>query len=107
MRKSLLGVSMCLGLAVSGCKEDQPRMPIVKLCDYVQPIPDDPTKDYLNCFLTDENATFVVRIPILNIPVIPETSRDKVVCTTLNDVTALRVFAEATQYWINLNCRDR
>ncbi len=105
MRRKMLGVSILIGLAVSGCKEDQPVFPVVKLCDYQVVDLEDRSKDQLFCTLTNGDQEWEQIIAVKDIPAFPATSKEKVVCTTLNNLTALRIFADNTQNWINNNCQ--
>ncbi len=109
MLKRKLGLITLIGLAVitSSCKEDQPRMPVIKLCDYLKPDPKDPSKDYLFCKLTNGDESWEQIIPIVSIPTNPQSPNEKVVCTTLNNLTALKIFSDNTQSWINNNCQSR
>lgn len=104
MHKRQLGLSILIGLSVLGCKEDQPKLPTIKLCDYVVSEINDRSKDFLDCRLTNGNTEWQQIIKISDIPAIPNTENEKVICTTLNNITALRIFVENTQRWVDNNC---
>lgn len=104
MHKRQLGLSILIGLSLVGCREDQPQLPTIKLCDYVIAVEADRTKDYLDCRLTNGNTEWQQIIKVSDIPLFPASPNEKVVCTTLNNITALRIFADNTNNWINNNC---
>ena len=107
MRKKQLGLSILIGLNLVGCREDQPQFPVIKLCDYVVAEVADRSKDFLDCRLTNGNTEWQQIIRVVDIPAVPKNDNEKVICTTLNNVTALNIFQEKTDNWIRNNCNQR
>ena len=103
MNKKLLGVSLLIGLAVTGCKTGSPKFPVIKICRYI--VGEPRSKDILYCTLSNGNTEWEEIIKVKDIPKVPATDKEVVVCTTLNNLKALKIYKDNMERWINNNCR--
>jgi hypothetical protein len=90
-----------LSLSIFGCKHGQPQFPNIKTCRYIKG--EVLEQDFLYCKLVN-GGDWVQEIKIVDIPKVPTTEKDVVICTTMNNYTAVMQFKRETENWIEKNC---
>lgn len=95
-------------LSCAGCKLNEwfntlPRFPNIKTCELIKGATEE--ENILHCKLINGGA-WEETIHIRDIPKVPTTEKEVVICTTRNNITALLQFRRELEAWIPKHCTN-